>query len=213
MSIFTRLFGGGGRPEDVHREAELAIEEALASADSKKAMKILRPFTRPPLEALGDFGGPMHPGLRAAVLAACNAHDRAQGQREIEEAELPPLEVFTDPGADAAGAVLAAARSEPAPVLFVRHPSRWKDNRMTVCALEMWRRFGVDVRLAAAYLGEDFLMIRGPLYARLAEQYPEIFEQEADCDAIAGILGEMPEFEDADHVVLLCGYEVYRYRA
>jgi len=210
MSLFSRLFGAPKTPEELLQEARSALQEAHTAKRDKHARRILmRNFDHGPLEPLVDFEGPLHDVFLKHVLERSHDVDKAPTSPEA----LPTLKVYTDPSPDEWDNLLMEAVHGDHNLVLIRETAPVDGHLLILCAVEVWAMFAREPHLAAAYLGEGYLMIRRGLLEYLVKTYPEWAEDELSCDVTASLLEDFPEFSDATHRPTPFNYEVYCFHA
>lgn len=208
MQFLKNLFGQSDDPESLRLKAEEGLRRAEQAMTIKECAKALAVFEHGPIEAIVDFGGPLHQRLLDALLRL-----HALAERPVADDELPTLKVYTDPAPSDWPALLAESVSGNHDLVYIRETAPFNGHRVSLCAMDMWIQFAWDPALAAAYIGEGYLMIRRGMLKHLTEQYPDWAADEPNCEKTAELLSETVEFAEGEHEYTLTRFEVFCHRA
>lgn len=208
MNFFKKLFGQSDDPESLRLKAEEALHRAEQAGSLRECGKALSLFEHGPIETLIDFDGPLHRRLLDALMRL-----HALAEKPIADDELPTLKVYTDPTPQDWPGILQETISGQHDLVYIRETAAFDGHRLSLCAMDMWIQFAWDPALAAAYIGEGYLMIRRGMLQYLVETYPEWAADDPNCDITATLLSDLPEFEHCEHEYCLTRFEVFCYRA
>ena len=217
MSLLEKLFGKNKSPEELRAEAQSRLDaiDALVMASPRKAAQSLGAFDGTKLEPFVDFGAEMHEAFAKRVLTVLYAAERLQGSNDtaLKPADLPPVQVYTDPEPTHWEPIVVAAKEEPEGVSFIRYARNFGGHACVLPAVAALAMMVRDGRIQAAFPGEGYAIVRNPFLVSLAGHFPSQMSEkswEREFDGIAtGKLG----CEECDGVMNPIGFEIMVYRA